>query len=352
MTRTRREFVKATGAALLGTAAASGVASGAAGEAEHGWTVVESPTEKTLYGVVDTAAGPFAVGAGGDVLARRREGWERVVNYGPQARSRPLHGVDVTDDGTRIWFDGGSGVIGEYDVTTDTLTNYSAPMGKTSTWEDVAVAGIAGESERVYFVNGSGEELSGERTDSGAIAYEPVTKPGGGSTIPGIDFRSRTAGHACDTSQGVYGTTGGESYDRVGIRNASVGFHDVASVADDDVNVAGGSGLIYRYDGVRWTPHVVSDDRLTVRALDRTGELGIAAGDGGYVYDRESAGRWTPVSTPTTAKLRGVSRGASGLDVAVGGGGRILERRRTDDYMADLRPAGTDVTLVDGETRL
>ncbi|WP_245799927.1 hypothetical protein [Haladaptatus litoreus] len=45
--------------------------------------------------------------------------------------------MDVTDDGNRIWFVGGSGVIGEYDVETETLTNYSAPKGKTSTWEDL-----------------------------------------------------------------------------------------------------------------------------------------------------------------------------------------------------------------------
>ncbi|WP_190303738.1 hypothetical protein [Haladaptatus sp. R4] len=322
----RRKFVQvsavtatAVGGTVLGAARAK--------SAENGWSEVESPTTKTLHGAVETVEGPFAVGAGGDVLARRASGWQKVVEYGPQARSRPLTGVDVTDDGKAIWFVGGSGVIGEYNVATETLTNYSAPKGKTSTWEDVAVTGNADTDERLYFVNGSGELLVGIRQDSGVIKYKKVIKPGGGSTIPGIDFHSRKKGHVCSTSQFVAKTTdGGGKWSRIGIDFAGGAFFDIASVGPKDVNVSAGGGTVYRYDGFRWTPHVIDDDKQGIRAIDRDGENGLAAGNGGKVYERQSAGQWTRYRTPVSTKLLGVSNGSNGVDVAVGAGGTIVER--------------------------
>ncbi len=328
MTRhTRRQFLRAGGTTAVASVGGISFVASARTESTSGWSAVESPTNKTLNGVVDTAEGPFAVGGGGDVLARRQSGWEKVVEYGPQARSRPLTGVGVTDDGTRIWFVGGSGVIGEYDVVTETLTNYSAPKGKTSTWEDVAVTGKGGESERLYFVNGSGELLVGVRQSSGAMKYEDVRKPGGGSTIPGIDFHTRTKGHVCSTSQFVAETTdGGVEWTRIGIDFAGQNFFDIASVGMEDVNVAGGGGIVYRYDGFRWTPHVIDDGRQAIRSIDRDGEKGLAAGSGGKVYERRSAGQWRRTVTSVETQFRGVSRGSNGVDVAVGAGGTIVER--------------------------
>ena len=294
---------------------------------EGGWKRAESPTGKALNDAVDTAAGPFAAGADGNVIARRDDGWQTVVAYGPQARSRRLTGIDATDDGKAVWFVGGSGVIGEYNVETKTLTNYSAPKGKTSTWEDCAVRGTAGENERVYFVNGSGELLVGVRQDSGAMRYEKVIKPGGGSTIPGIDFHSRGAGHVCSTSQFVAETAdGGSSWTQIGIDFAGGAFFDIASRGPKDVNVAAGSGIVYRYDGFRWTPHVVDGKRRAIRAIDRDGADGLAAGDGGAIYERQSAGQWQRYETGVESKLDGVAAG-SAYDVAVGDGGTILERQ-------------------------
>ncbi|WP_435180053.1 hypothetical protein [Halorussus sp. AFM4] len=320
--------MKAAGASVL-TAAGAGTlsAAGTARSSDGEFTVVEdSPTTKTLFSAVNTAEGPAAVGAGGDVLLRRADGWRKVVEYGPQARSRPLKGADVTDDGRAVWFVGGSGVIGEYRVDTHTLTNYSAPKGKTSTWEDVAVVGTAGEDERLYFVNGSGELLVGIRQQSGAVKYRDVIKPGGGSTIPGIDFRSRSAGHVISTSQFVAETTdGGKNWTQIGIDFAGNAFYDVASVGPKDVNVAAGNGIVYRYDGFRWTPHVIDDGRQAVRGIDRDGDAGFAAGAGGKVYERQSAGQWTRHQTPTDTKFNGAASGPD-YDVAVGAGGTIVER--------------------------
>jgi len=339
MTRhTRREILRFAGVGALGGAGAVASATGEDG-ARNAWEAVDSPTDKPLNSAVDTSVGPYAVGGGGDVVGRTADGWRKVVEYGPQARSRPLTGVDATDDGAAVWFVGGSGVIGEYNVETRTLTNYSAPKGKTSTWEDCAVRGTAGEDERLCFVNGSGELLVGVRQDSGAMKYRDVIKPGGGSTIPGIDFNSRTAGHVCSTSQFVAGTgDGGESWSRIGIDFAGTSFFDVASVGERDVNVAAGNGIVYRYDGFRWTPHVVDDGRQAIRSIDRTPDSGIAAGDGGKVYERVSAGQWERTQTPVETKLRGVTRG-SGVAVAVGNNGRIVERVEGTDGAADTGTA-------------
>lgn len=324
----RRTFLKLAGASITAAAAGVGGAHTVNAQSSNGdFTVVEDPpTTKTLFSAVDTADGPYAVGAGGDVLARGENGWRKVVEYGPQARSRPLRGADVTDDGKAVWFVGGSGVIGEYRVDTQTLTNYSAPQGKTSTWEDVAVVGNAGQNERFYFVNGSGELLIGIRQDSGAVQYRDVLKPGGGSTIPGIDFHDREKGHVISTSQFVAETTnGGMKWNQIGIGFAGGAFFDVASVGPKDVNVAAGGGIVYRYDGFRWTPHVIDDGRQAIRGIDRDGDDGFAAGAGGKVYERLSAGQWQRIQTPSESQLNGAASG-EGYAVAVGAGGTIVER--------------------------
>ncbi|WP_222916982.1 hypothetical protein [Natrinema sp. SYSU A 869] len=344
--QTRRDVLRLATASTAASVLTLGSVAAQSNESE--WEQVESPTGKSLNDAVDTAAGPFAAGADGNVVARRESGWETVVGYGPQARSRRLTGIDATDDGTAVWFVGGSGVIGEYNVETQTLTNYSSPGGKTSTWEDCAVQGTAGENERLYFVNGSGELLVGVRQDSGAIQYDEVTEPGGGSTIPGIDFHAREAGHVCSTSQFVAETfDGGSTWEQIGIDFAGGAFFDIASQGERDVNVAAGSGIVYRYDGFRWTPHVVDDGRRAIRAIDRSGADGIAAGDGGMLYERQSAGQWTQYETALESKLNGVASGSS-YDVAVGDGGTILERQigESDTGTAD----GDSTNTSDGNS--
>ncbi|WP_245799926.1 hypothetical protein [Haladaptatus litoreus] len=173
----------------------------------------------------------------------------------------------------------------------------------------LAVTGNGGEDERLYFVNGSGELLVGVRQSSGAMKYEDVIKPGGGSTIPGIDF-------------------------------AGQNFFDIASVGEKDVNVAGGGGIVYRYDGFRWTPHVIDGGRQAIRAIDRDGDDGLAAGVGGKMYERLSAGQWQRQQTSVETTFRGASHGSNGVDVAVGDGGTIVER------VTDEGSGGTTTTTT------
>lgn len=357
-TPTRRRFLALAEAAVVGVAGARAddgptdthVETDGGRSADAEWRVVDAPTTDALTDVAATVAGPHAVGAGGDVLARRSDGtWERVIDRGPTGEGNSLAAVDATDDGRRIWFAGDSGVVGEYDATTGTKTDYSAPKEKTSSWEAVAATGCAGEDERLYLANGSGELLAAARRPDGRLAFGGVTKPGGGSTVSALDFYGPVAGYCCDTSTGVYATADGDSYRRIGVPDAQVEFRDVAAVAPDGLgaDVAGSppsadadpgraaatlacsDGVLYRYDGLRWTPHPVGGAAAkTIRAVARDGDRGLAAGEGGYVYERRGAGEWTR-RRPTEKSLAGVAlsaRTGSGPDVAVGEDGVAVER--------------------------
>ncbi|MFC5972545.1 hypothetical protein ACFPYI_14490 [Halomarina salina] len=325
----RRTFLKLAGAgvAAASVGAGSGAAFAAPGETQNGWTEYESPTSKTLMGVVQTVEGPYAVGGAGDVLARRPDGWELVLDRGPTVQSNGLRAVAVTNDGRNIWFSGGSGVVGQYDVVDERLTDYSAPGGKTSTWEGVAVTGAAG-SETVHLTNGSGEYLKGTKNAEGGVDWDDAIKPGGGSTATAVAFLDASTGYICDTNGKVYETTdGGDSWAEIGIGSggAGVALYDVAPVAPDLLFVSGGNGYVYRYDGTRWTPEKPGAN--AIYSVDHDGTDGLAAGSGGVVYEYGTAG-WTQVQTPTTKALRGVALDTTGQfpDAAVGSSGSVVER--------------------------
>lgn len=287
------------------------------------WKTVTSPTAKTLYAVVTSAGGPFAVGSGGRVLRRQSNRWTTVVKRGPTGAGNALRGAAVTSDGHHVWFAGGSGVVAQYDTKTEQLTDYSAPKGKTSTWEDIAVTGAAG-TETVHLVNGSGEYLRGHRTREGSTNWGSVAKPGGGSSMKGIAFADLSIGHICDTNAKVYETTnGGESWRTIGIEGGSVGLYDVSSVGQDTINAVGGDGSIFRYNGAVWTK--LSAGSNVLYAIDRRSTDGLACGGSGTIFDR-MAGQWQQEQTFTSAGLRGIVIGSNAPAIAVGSGGTILER--------------------------
>ncbi|WP_336343705.1 hypothetical protein [Halalkalicoccus ordinarius] len=285
------------------------------------WVEVDSPTDEMLSDVAATDTGAFAVGSDGGLLARE-ESWETVLDHGPLAESNALRGVDATDDGKTVWFTGDSGALGRYDAETGRHTDHSAPAGITDNWVDVAVAGPA-EEAAVYLVNGSGQVLAGEFDGSEVEWGEPV-KPGSGSSMSAIEF-VEGAGYCCDTNSGVYETTDGESFERIGIEGGG-SFTAIAAAGPESLAVADTDGTVQRYDGSVWTPLHAAE--VALDALSTDGEDWFAVGDGGTIRELAGGG-WEPRETPVETNLHGVAVGEP--SVAVGAAGTIIELRPVED---------------------
>jgi hypothetical protein len=284
------------------------------------WTEVDAPTDGTLSDVVAAGSDAYAVGTGGVVLAREgNDDWETVLDHGPGAGSNALVGVDATDDGSAVWFTGDSGALGRYDVGAGRHTDRSAPAGITDNWTDVAVSGPAGE-ERVYLVNGSGQVLAGE-FDDGEVEWGEAIKPGSGSSMSAIEFLEGATGYCCDTNSGVYETTDGESFERIGIDGGGA-FTALAAADRESLAVADDDGTIQRYDGSIWTPLRAAEVALDALATD--GSDWFAVGDGGTIRELVG-GDWEPCESPVETDLHGVAVGDP--SVAVGADGTLLERR-------------------------
>ena len=311
------------GAAALAGCSSRSTSDGTPADGE--WVRVESPTEMTLFDAAATRRGPVAVGEGGRVVRRSSDGWRLELTDGPTGAREGLRGADATANGRRVWFCGDSGVVGRYDVLADEFVDVSAPKGKTSTWEDVAVAGLAGQ-EWMYLVNGSGELLRGRHGGDGTTWRDPV-KPASGSSALAVAFPDRGTGYVCDTSGTVAETVdAGEQWRRIGVDGAGVDLHDVAPWGADAVTVAGGNGVVFEYDGLSWSSR--STGGGDVHAVARTRRDGLAADASGDVYELTRRG-WTSSGTPTETPLHGVVLDiADAPAVAVGAGGTVLERPR------------------------
>ncbi|PSP44626.1 hypothetical protein BRC63_02325 [Halobacteriales archaeon QH_10_70_21] len=313
--RTRRSVLKLAGA----SAAAMAVpASGVATASEDGWRTAETPVDSTLHGVAHTAANSHAVGGGGTLIERRSGGWTTVLQGGPTGNGNDLYGVDVTDDGKRLWLVGASGAIGEYDVITGNLVDRSAPNDHTSNFNDVAVTGPAGDAD-VYVADDSGAvHYSFANGEEGTWEYEA---PGSGSGLSAIDFYDDRSGHVIDTNGKVFATDDGVTYEAIGIEDADVTFYGLDSDGAGDVTVSGGTASVFTYDGSQWTPESLGDTDLV--DIETTAGDGYAVGGGGVIFQLVS-GEWVENDTPTGENLNGVATGA--VDLAVGAGGLVLER--------------------------
>ncbi|WP_135535706.1 WD40/YVTN/BNR-like repeat-containing protein [Halostella pelagica] len=323
----RRTVLKAIG----GTAAVAAVPTSVQASDEK-WRAVETPTEGTLHGTEATTNGYYAVGEGGIVIHRTNEGWKKVLDGGPTGNGNDLYGSDTTDYGTRMWFVGSSGVIGEYDVETGNLEDHSAPNDNTNNYNDVAVTGEGG-SANVYVAGDSGKiYYSFENGESGTWEY--VT-PGSGSAIQSIDFHDDRSGHAVDSNGRVFETTDGMTWEPIGLQDANVNFYGVVSRSEtahqtesDDVDsdgrdgvwVSGGGGMVFHYDGSQWTSADTGDAGL--QDVTITSGEGYTVGGGGKLYEYDGD-QWTQADTPTGENLKAVLQ--STTDIAVGAGGTVLE---------------------------
>lgn len=332
MEQSRRTVLKLTVAgALAGTGL--GTVPSASLAQEGDWTEADVPVESGLASAANSLFGPVAVGDGGTLISRTIAGWETLLETGPTTQSNPLNDAAVTDDGEHVWFAGGSGVIGQYDVVEHELTDYSAPGVEepdgsinemTITWEALDVAGDAGE-ERLVFANGSGEVLSG-RYDGETVEWGEAVKPGGGSSVGGAAFLDESTVYVTDTNSMVYRSDdGGESWESIGIDGASVALYDVAASAEDDVSATGGDGSVFRYNGAVWTKNNAGGESLF--GIDRDLDYGLAVGGSGTALTRTLYG-WEEDETPTDATLQDVVFTDDFLEVAVSEDGTILERDR------------------------
>lgn len=325
----RRAFLASAGtaatAALAGCTGDDGLPSS--------WVVAETPTGKRLNDVVVTRDGPYAVGESGHVIARCHVGWATLLRMGPEREGNGLLACAVSDDGRDLWFCGESGAIGRYDVTAREVTDHSAPGGKTSTWEAVAVAGPAGE-ERVYLVNGSGELLSGA-FDGDQVDWGDPLKPGGGSSASTVAFAENGFGYVADTDARVYKTVGDGEWRDVGIDAASVPLFDLAPHGKEAVSAAADDGRVFRYDGFDWTELQVGSAALY--GLARGSHDGVAVGEDGVVYELSPDG-WRQHEFRASGALYGVALGTAKFPtVAVGENGTVLRRVPGDDATRTTR---------------
>lgn len=318
--KTRRAFL-----AITGTVAPFGLAGclDDGTETDYGWQEVDSPTEKTLYDVVMSAEGPYAVGEDGQVIARNSDQWKIVIEDGPSGASNQLSGAAITDDSRHIWFAGSSGVVGQYDVEREEATDYSAPREKTSSWEDIAVTGQSGK-ERVYLMNGSGELLTGTKQNNG-IKWDDIVKPGNGLNPTAIEFTTEN-GSICGTNGEVYQIANDTDWTRIGIPDTDVTCNDLQTIEVNTTNVVTDEGSIFIYNGSNWIRLDVSEDSL--HAISRDGNRGFTVGTNGVIYELQN-GDWEKKNTSTSRTLYGTELGTTDYtDVAVGGNGTILERFR------------------------
>lgn len=293
------------------------------------WQRVDTPVAVSLHDVAVTADGPCAVGNGGSVVARAADGtWGVVVENGPSARGRALRGVDVTDDGKRLWFAGASGAIGAYDLESGTRLDRSKPRGLSKNFGAFAVAGSRG-SEKLLVADGSGHVLAAEARET-HLDWEPPTRPSGDTAIAALDATPDDVGYAVDSNANVYRTTATEGWSRVGVDGAGNSFYAVAASADTVV-VGGGNGRVYATPtgSGSWTPSALGD--FTVRALAATGGHTVAAGTGGTICSQ--AGTWHCANWGGSATINGLALGP--VDVAVGNNGLLLERHTRGDRSGD-----------------
>ncbi|QCS41335.1 hypothetical protein [Natrinema versiforme] len=294
------------------------------------WRLVDVPTETTLRDVSVTETGAvYAVGGGGLVLAAGSSDgsdgdWSIILEDGPAAAGEDLAGVDATAAGEAVWVAGDSGSVGRLEAETGIHTDYTAPADITDNWLGVAVAGASGD-ETVLLINGSGAVLRGRYRDGDCSWAEPVT-PGSGSSLSGIALADASIGYCCDTNDSVFETTdGGESFERVGLGDASGTLENLATLGRDDCLVSADDGIVHRYGGSTWTPERVGEEAIC--GIARREAETIACDADGVIYERAATG-WEQVDASAPEPLMAVSVETGGdRAVAVGEDGTVVERR-------------------------
>lgn len=243
-----------------------------------------------------------------------------MTKNGPRGNGSDLYGIDATSDGQRLWFVGGSGAIGEYDVKQGEIRDHSQPNDASNNFTDVAASS---EFCSTVFVCGDSSSIYYSFEDGNDGTWSSVT-PGSGAAIQAIDLYGGRTGHAVDDNQSVFHTTDGSSWTKIGIESADGTFFDVDSESASDVTVSASGGAIYTYDGSQWSRTKAQTVDLNAVHLD--GRAGLTVGASGTVLRHSGAG-WTQEPADTGGNLEGVSEVGEDPETAVGAGGRSSNNR-------------------------
>jgi hypothetical protein len=300
------------------------------------WSAVDSPVSVTLHAVVQTANGPCAVGNGGSVVGRARDGtWGVVVDAGIAAKNRAIYDVAPTDDGTRLWLVGASGTVGYYDLAAGERRDLSATLESDSALQSVAVSGPRG-GEKLLAADANGNVFPAD-VDGDDPQWGPPTRPAAGTVLTDLAADDAGIGYGVDTSANVWVTTADDGWERVGIDGEGNSLYAVTTTGDG-LLVGGGSGRLHASDeSFRWTPFSVG--QATVYGLDGDADRMVAGGGSGEVHVRESGGDWRPAEWSGSATIYGVCLGEPA--VAVGASGTILEGSG-DEKSGDGSDGATD----------
>ncbi|TYP91977.1 Photosynthesis system II assembly factor YCF48 [Fodinibius salinus] len=293
-------------------------------EAQNGeWTLVTSSVDNTIHDVVITPEGAYAVAEGGILLERTQEEWIKVVDSGVSGNGNNLFGLAKTADENKLWMVGSSGAVGEYNISTGNLNDFSQPMDASNNFNDVAVTRkpdatniyIAGDSGQMYYNFDDGKEGK----------WNSVT-PGNGSAINAVGFFNDREGHIIDANQSVFVTQDGGTWNQAGIADADVDFEGIDSDGTKNVRVSGGNGMIFTWNGSEWMSTSVAEATLMDIEVDAEDQSGYAVGGGATIISYNGS-TWSPQETPTTENINAVALGSDTQpDIAVGAGGTILER--------------------------
>lgn len=323
---TRRSAIEAVGTAITVASSFRGIRT-----ETSNWTISDAPTTQTLFDVIVARDGAYTVGGGGCLIERTDSGqWSTIIEEGPASDGNDLYGVDVTDDGKRVWFVGASGAVGAYH--TDgcgcgcRVEDFSGPNDSSNNFRDIAVTGDC-SAATVYIADESGQV---HRSADAGDSWEVVTL-GTGSTIPALNFHEDGAGHAVDTNQATFSTADGQTWEQIGIEDCDVTLYGLDSNRSEHVWICGGGGQTIKYDG-SWSVQSLGDVRLRDIEVAPDGTTGLTVGGSGRIFRLSE--QWTEETTPCEQNLHAVTRATTAAvtdrditpDIAVGASGEILER--------------------------
>ncbi|MDZ7681871.1 MAG: hypothetical protein U5J63_09230 [Fodinibius sp.] len=176
--------------------------------ADGEWTLVKSTIDNTIHDVTITSEGAYAVAEGGILLERTQDEWGKVVDGGVSGNGNDLFGIAKTNNGNRLWMVGASGAVGEYNVSTGNLNDYSQPMDASNNFNDVAVTQNP-DSTNIYISDDSGKIY--HYFDDGQEGMWQSATPGNGSAINAVGFFNDRKGHIVDANQSVMNTQDGST---------------------------------------------------------------------------------------------------------------------------------------------